>query len=64
MITEILTWKPVASLPDSDTTVLFFDSAAFEPVWMDYLDGDTWRFVDGMPATPTHWADIPKGPEA
>jgi hypothetical protein len=32
MITEILTWHPVASPPDSDTTVLLFDPAASEPV--------------------------------
>jgi hypothetical protein len=41
-----------------------FDPAASEPVWLGYLDGDTWRFVDGMPAAPTHWTEIPGGPEA
>jgi hypothetical protein len=63
MITEALTWTPVASPPDSDTTVLLFDPAASEPVWLGYLDGDTWRFVDGMPAAPTHWAELPAGPK-
>lgn len=24
----------------------------------------TWRFIDGMPAAPTHWSALPKGPEA
>lgn len=64
MITETLTWKPVAEPPDSDTTVLLFDSAASEPVWLGYLDGEIWRFVDGMPATPTHWSEVPGGPKA
>jgi hypothetical protein len=64
MFTETLTWHPVASPPDSDTTVLLFDPAASEPVWLGYLDGGTWRFIDGMPAAPTHYCDIPKGPTA
>lgn len=64
MITETLTWKPVAEPPDSDTTVLLFDPAASEPVWLGYLDGETWRYVDGMPATPTHWSEMPGGPKA
>jgi hypothetical protein len=53
----------VASPPDSDTAVLLFDPAASEPVWLGYLDGDTWRFVDGMPAAPTYWTDVPVGPK-
>lgn len=60
--TEILTWHPVSSPPDSDTTVLLFDPAASEPEWLGYLDGETWRFVDAMPATPTHWAALTIGP--
>ena len=62
MTTEIIAWKPIANPPDSDTTVLLFDPAASEPVWLGYLDGDTWRLIDGMPAAPTHWSDIPAGP--
>jgi hypothetical protein len=61
---EAITWKPIAEKPDSDLSILLFDPAASEPVWLGYLDGDTWRFVDGMPAAPTHWAALPKGPEA
>ena len=61
--TNLLTWKPVAEPPDSDTTVLLFDPSASEPVWLGYLDGDTWRFVDGMPAAPTCWTDLPRGPQ-
>jgi hypothetical protein len=62
MITEALTWTPVAEPPDSDATVLLFDPAASEPVWPGYPDGDVWRTAEGMPALPTHWTDLPKGP--
>lgn len=62
--TEVLTWKPVAEPPDSDTTVLLFDPAASEPVWPGYLDGDVWRTAEGFPAAPTLWTDLPKGPTA
>jgi hypothetical protein len=64
MTTDAITWKPVASPPDSDTTVLLFDPAASEPVWPDYLDGDVWRTAEGMPAAPTHWSDLPLGVKA
>ena len=64
MITETLTWHPVASPPDSDTTVLIFDRTASEPVWLGYLDGDTWRNTEGYPMCPTHWAPTPEGPKA
>ena len=56
-----ITWKLVAQRPDSDTTVRLFDPAASEPARLGYLDGDTWRFIDGMPAAPTHWAAL-QGP--
>lgn len=60
---EIIEWVPIAeSRPDSDTTVLLFDCELNEPVWPGYLDGDVWRYADGMPADPTHWADMPGGP--
>jgi hypothetical protein len=62
MSLEAITLKPVADKPDSNTTVLLFDPATSEPVWLGYLDGDTWRFVDGMPAAPTRWAEILIGP--
>jgi hypothetical protein len=63
MTTEALTWKPVASPPDSDTTVLLFAPAASEPVWLGYLDGHTWRDAEGYMAMPTHWAALPEGPK-
>jgi hypothetical protein len=59
------TWTPVANqLPDSDTTILLFDENASEPVWPGYLDGNMWRYIDGMPAQPTHWTEMPEGPKA
>jgi hypothetical protein len=49
---EAITWKSVAEQPNSDLSVLVFTPDASEPVWLGYLDGDTWRFIDGMPAAP------------
>ena len=63
-LTDLIAWNPAASPPNSNTTVMLFDPAASEPVWLGYLDGDTRRFIDGMPAAPTHYCDIPKGPSA
>ena len=63
MSTATVFWKPAAEKPASDTTVLLFDQAASEPVWMGFFDGGLWREVDGMPATPTHWAQLPEGPK-
>lgn len=50
-------------MPDSDTTVMLFNKNASDPVWPGYHDGESWRYVDGMPASPTHWMEFPKGPE-
>jgi ribosomal protein S27AE len=61
---ESVTWTPAAELPDSDTTVQLFDQAASEPVWLGYYDGARWLYIDGMPATPTHYAPMLKGPTA
>lgn len=59
------TWHQLPGrMPDSDTTVLLFDKDASEPIWPGYYDGQAWRYVDGTTATPTHWQDFPKGPEA
>ena len=55
-------WIPVAEKPDADTTVLLFDAQANEPAWPGYLDGNIWRYADGMITNPTHWADMPGGP--
>jgi len=65
ILIETIVWVPVSErLPDSDLTVNLFDAEASEPVWPGYLDGDTWRSADGMPATPSHWSDMPGGPKA
>lgn len=64
MMIESITWHPVSEPPDSDITVMLFVPDATEPVWPGYLDGDLWRSANGMPVTPTHRAEMPKGPTA
>lgn len=61
-LSERVTWTPVAQLPDSDITVQLYDEAASEPVWPGYYDGERWRYIDGMPAKPTHYAEMLRGP--
>lgn len=59
---ETLTWHPVAQeLPDADLTVLVNTRGCEEPVWLGFLDGETWRDTDGAEIDVTHWADMPKG---
>ncbi|WP_194720784.1 DUF551 domain-containing protein [Noviherbaspirillum malthae] len=59
-----LTWTMVSErMPDSDMTVMLFDPTSDEPVWPGYHDGEAWKFADGMPANPTHWAEMPEGPK-
>lgn len=42
------TWTPVEeSLPDADLVVLVCVPKASEPVWLGYLDGEYWRYIDG-----------------
>lgn len=65
MLTETITWIPVsAEMPDADLTVLITVSDAAEPAWLGYWDGETWRDVDGMPVSVTHWAAMFKGAAA
>lgn len=61
-LAERLVWTDAAQLPDVDVTFQLYDPAASEPVWPGYYDGEQWRYADGMPATPTHYADMPRGP--
>ena len=51
-------------LPDADLTVLITVADAAEPAWLGYLDGETWRDVDGMPVVVTHWSAMFKGATA
>jgi hypothetical protein len=58
-------WIPITeSLPDADLTVLVATDPAHhsEPVWLGYLDGDTWREANGEPAFVTHWRALPEPP--
>lgn len=57
-------WHDIAtSRPDDDLMVLLFDRNAAEPVWPGYHDGTQWVYAEGVPANPTHWADLPWGPD-
>jgi hypothetical protein len=59
----IETWVCVTDrLPDCDMTVMIYDPTADEPIWLAYFHGSTWRVVDGMPAQPTHWMEMPDIP--
>ncbi len=49
MTTESITWKPAASLTDSDTAVLLFDPVASESVWLGYLNGYAWPLSMSCP---------------
>lgn len=58
-------WRnAVAELPDADATVLVSVPEADEPVWLGWLDGDVWRYVDGseIPVPVKAWAELPGGP--
>lgn len=57
-------WIPIGDrLPDADSLVLI--ATTEREVWTGYLDGETWRFGDGMPAEwteVTHWMHFPAAP--
>lgn len=63
-LSERLEWKDAAQLPDVDVTFQLYDPEANEPVWPGYHDGKCWVYADGMPAKPTHYAAMPRGPGA
>lgn len=64
------TWiKVKESLPDADLVVLVSVQGASEPVWLGYLDGEDWRYVDGTliesdGITVVGWSDLPAPMEA
>lgn len=54
------TWIPCAvELPDADRTVLVNCPHETEPVWLGFLDENTWRSVEGDKIEVTHWMDLP-----
>lgn len=63
--TETIQWHDAKrDLPDSDSTVLIIPGGEVE-AWTGYLDGEQWRYVDGMPCSSViWWADIPEGPQS
>jgi hypothetical protein len=56
-------WVPVIDVPDVDTIVLLYHAEESEPVWPGYFDGEQWRSAEGRSVEPTHWAEMPSGPE-
>lgn len=51
-------------LPDTDTTVMTFESDSVEPIWPGYHDGEQWMdIIDNTPIHPTHWMEFPEPPE-
>lgn len=64
-MTETLTWIPVATLPDSDITVVcWFESQEWYSGWWDdaagcWFDAASGAVVEGV----THWAHV-QGPQA
>lgn len=63
--TELITWTPATTLPDSDETVLIAIDGESEPIWIGYHDGEQWLLADGaeIVGTVTHWARFPEGPK-
>ena len=57
-------WTSCADdLPDDELTVMIFDPKEDEPVWLGYLDGKTWRTVEGVRVSVTHWMPMPEPPK-
>lgn len=50
------------TLPDDDTTVLIIQGGDVD-AFVGWLDGEQWRYVDGMPCDNViWWAHMPEGP--
>lgn len=49
-------------LPDADLTVMIHHPDEDEPVWVGYLDGETWRTAEGVRVAVTHWMPMPEPP--
>jgi hypothetical protein len=64
MLTETITWRPVApeSMPDADLVVNVAIVGGEEPVWLGAFDGEAWRDTEGMQIDVTHWAPMLAGP--
>lgn len=65
-MTELITWKSVDDeLPDEGLIVLTNNPDECDPVWLGFLSGGVWYWSDGMKTTtPTHWAELPIGPQS
>lgn len=62
MLTETITWIPVASgLPDADLTVHVTLVNNEEPTWLGYFNGERWLDIDNQPVDVIAWAEMLKG---
>jgi len=62
---SLITWiDPTTEYPDDGDTVLL--ALADGEIWIGYRDADTWRDAnaDRLTIPVTHWADLPKHPNA
>lgn len=69
MIEPIVWRRTTDHKPDTDRDVLVrLNSKSPRKVWLGFVDpaDKSWRYECGMPIKipPTHWAEMPKGPEA
>jgi hypothetical protein len=66
MIEQIEWFRVDEQMPDAGVTVLVHAPEASEPVYYAYWDDQfsEWNYDSGAPMrhTPTHWAEVPKGP--
>lgn len=50
-------------LPAAHQCVLVACPGTDDPVWIGYLDGESWRYMDGLLASGvTHWMELPEPP--
>lgn len=60
---EVIQWRDLEPMPDSDAVVLIELLGDGEPTWLGTWDGENWRYIDGgiVTSTVTGWAVIPTG---
>lgn len=61
-----IAWQPATNQPDADQIVLVYVPDASEPVWLGYYDDEQiqWFYDDGSVCQPTHWMELPEGPQS
>jgi hypothetical protein len=64
-MTATIQWYSIDAdgLPDEGLLVLIANAQANEPVWIGYIEDGEWYLADGARAYPTHWSEMPEGPQ-